>query len=548
MAGLPVRFTDGGALEGAQQNERETMFWAPSARSADAIINPLKEMADARGRDSERNDGFIHGAIALAKDNVVGAQFRLITQPNLDYLSTLSAGFNASWMEKFQLQVEARFRLMAESNRNWLDAAGRNTFTGMIRLAAGVFSITGEYLGTVEWLNNDASRPINTAIQTVNPDRLCNPNEEADSRTLRRGVEIDFRGAPQAYHFRRGDRYEPFMDGLSFEWKRVEARKPWGRTQVIHIVEQNSADQTRGISDMVSALKTMHMFKKFSEVTLQSAVINATYAAAITSDLPPEAIATALGSTNGDPATNLMNLYRMHMGALGAFMGDANNVRVDGAMIPHLFPNTKLSMTPVKTAGGIGTGFEESLLRHIAAPLGLSYEALTRDFSKTNYSSGRAALGVQAQFMASRKKHVADRLGDEIFALVLEEELANGNVPLPRGITRDIFYADNGLVKEALTQCKWIGSGAGQIDEVRETEAAMMRVRAGFSTHAIEAARLGLDSRELFAQMEREQKDAKERGLVFDLSNSGAPPPDPNAEDGSATPPARKSADRGATP
>lgn len=512
---------DGGAVEGASRANRETFLWEPSRRPPDAIISPIKERADARGRDMARNEGVIHGAVALHRDNIVGSQFRLIYQPDMEYLGYMNAGFNADWMETAQEVIEARFRLIADSNRCWLDAQSVNTFTGMIRLATGIFTLSGEYLGTAEYNQADQLRPIRTNVQVVSPDRLCNPQEISDTETLRRGIERLPNGTPVAYNFRMGDKYAPWIDVGRLQWKRVPSQLSWGRKQVIHIFESESPDQSRGMADIVAALKEIRMFKQFKEITLQSAVVNATYAAAIESDLPPATIANALGDSGGDVSKAIYAAYKAHMSGLGEWMSDANNVRIDGTMIPQLFPNTKLNMMPVKTAGGVGTDFEAALLRHLCAPLGLSYEALSRDFSKTNYSSARAALGVQRQFMDSRKKHVADRLGSEIFTLVLEEMIADGEVPMPRGVGRDFFYADRGIAKEALCKCDWIGSGAGQIDEVKETEAAMSRIRAGLSSHRIECARLGYDVRQVWSALEREQKDAKQRGLIFDLSTRG---------------------------
>lgn len=127
-------------------------------------------------------------------------------------------------------------------------------------------------------------------------------------------------------------------------------------------------------------------------------------------------------------------------------------------------------------------------------------------------------MGVSAKFMAARKKHVADRLASDIYALVLEEEMSNGNVVLPAGVKRDVFYMDKGVAKEALTQCVWIGSGAGQVDELKESQAAILRVASGLSTYEIECARLGQDWRDMFAQRQREDEDIKKRGLDFDLT------------------------------
>ena len=144
------------------------------------------------------------------------------------------------------------------------------------------------------------------------------------------------------------------------------------------------------------------------------------------------------------------------------------------------------------------------MIRYTAAALGLSYEALSRDFSKTNYSSGRLAMSVQGQAMSARKRHVADRLASDIYALVFEEMMSKGDVPLPAGVRRDVFYQP--LAKEAFTNATWIGSGVGQIDELKETQAAILRIRSGLSTHEREGARLGYDWREIARQRAREIK------------------------------------------
>lgn len=521
---VAVRSALGGALEGAERTDRETALWMPSMRSPDQVINSVKELADARGRDTVRNTGFAAGAVALHKDSIVGAQYRLNATPNWRVLSDFNPGFDEKWAEEFQFAIESRFNLLGDSMDCWLDASGMNTLTGMVRLAVGGFVITGEVVSVAEWIR-EAGRPLSTAIQMVSPDRLCNPDGIMDTRTLRRGVERNLRGKPLAYWFRRGDRYDYYPDDISYRWMRIPAAKPWGRKQVIHIIEQGFADQTRGVADMVAALKQMRMTKKFQEVTLQNAVVNATYAAAIESEMPPEMLAAAMGAGATGDTDAVMSAFQTYMGALGAYLGAANNIKVDGVMIPHLFPGTKLTLKSAGTPGGVGTTFEESLMRHAAATLGLSYEEFSRDFSKTNYSSARAAMTTSGRFMASRKRHVADRFASHIYALVLEEWMGMGAVPLPNGVERDVFYAP--LMKEALTAAVWIGSGSGQVDELKETEAALLRIKGGLSTYEREIAKLGGDWREIFEQRAREEGIISERGLVF--TGPGPKVPEPAA-------------------
>jgi lambda family phage portal protein len=502
----------GGALEGAEANSRDLFSWQPTIMSPDQQINLSKDLADARGRDSVQNDGYAMGALNTYRDNVVGSQYRLNAQP--DY-TTLGA--DAAWADEFQQIVEARFNLLSDSPECWFDAARRNTLTDIIRLAVASHFMTGESLATVEWIRQ-TGRPFSTAIQMVAPIRLSNPDGLPDSENLSRGVQRDGNGAAVGYHFRVTHPTEIF-DARLFQWKYVPARKPWGRVQVIHIAEQLQPGQTRGVADMVSVLKNMRMTKRFQEVTLQNAVVNASYAAAIESELPKDVIFSSMGAGQ-QGFTEMLGQY---MTAMSAYANASENIAVDGVKMPHLFPGTKLSLKPMGTPGGVGSQFEESLLRHTAAALGLSYEQLSRDYSKTNYSSARASMAETWKYMQGKKKFVADRKATVIYRLWMEEEINAGNIPLPRGMTNAIFY--DPVMREALLNCTWIGASRGQIDEMKETQSAILRINSGLSTYEAECGRLGEDYRRIFAQRAREDKMLKALGLEF---SSGAEKPGAN--------------------
>jgi lambda family phage portal protein len=496
----------GGGLEGADRTSRETFNWTPPIISPDRQINPVKEVADARGRDSVQNDGYATGAIHTHRDSIVGAQFRLNAQPDYELLGT-----DEAWSEEFQVAVESRFNLIADSPECWLDASRMNTLTGLVRLAIGGFLFTGEVLATAEWLRQ-RGRPFSTAIQMVSPSRLSNRDGLPDDKFLRRGIRRNIFGEPIAYHIQMAHPTDWWMDPSALQWREVPARKPWGRRQVIHIIEQLQPDQSRGISDMVSVLKQMRMTRRFQEITLQNAVVNATYAAAVESELPREAVFGAMGAGQ----TGFADMLGQYMNALQAYIGGSNHIAIDGVKMPHLFPGTKLSLKPMGTPGGVGTGFEESLLRHTSAALGLSYEEFSRDYTKTNYSSARASMGQTWKYMQGRKKVVADRFAGMIYALWLEEEINAGNVPLPPGFTLDTFYNDP-VMREALMSCDWIGASRGQIDELKETQAALMRIKGGLSTWEKEAGRLGEDYRRLFKQQSRERRMMESLNLAFGL-------------------------------
>lgn len=504
----------GGGLEGSERTTREMAMWKPSFGSPDQAISMGKEVADARGRDTVLNDGYAMGAMQYHKDSIVGAHFRLNATPDWQVLRDIYNPTGASeedwqnWSETFQVRVERRFNLTAESNAHWLDASHRMTLTEMVRVEIGAFVYTGEVLATGEWIRQ-AGRPYKTALQLVNPDRLSNPDRRQDTANLIRGIETDYYGAHTRYWI-QGAHPAEFGNPDTLKWIPVPAEKPWGRKQVIYINEPVMIEQTRGVASLVSALKQTKMRKQFSEITLQNAVVNASYAASVESELPNADVIAMMG---GGADNALENYLKTYMTALSEFMGGANNIKIDGAMIPQFFPGTKLNARPLGTPGGVGTDFEASLLRYLAAALGTSYSALSKDFSKLSYS-GLKGEGAEIQkTLNSRKKGVADKLATYGYELWLEEEIAGDYALLPPGWTRDDYYRP--LAKEAFSLCKWLGTGRGQIDELAETQAAILRINSGLSTREIETAKLGNDFRDVLSQLEREKKLIEKHGLIL---------------------------------
>ena len=529
LSGKPGINAMGGGIEGAERNERETALWFASRASPDQLINAAKEEADSRGREMVLNDGFVQGVVDLYRNGIVGSQYRLNAQPNYQILSRIDPGYDEIWAAEFQEYVEETFNLIGDSEQCWFDAARRLTFTGIIRMAITGWGYTGEDLATAEWIR-EADRPFYTAIQHVSPARLSNPNHTIDDANLRRGVKIDDRGKPLGYYIRvaeQGVLFNPVLFNLnSFTWVFVPAAKNlipgappmWNRQMVLHTIDPVLPGQTRAVSEIVAVLKTMRMTKRFRDITLQNAVINASYAATVESELPSDVIAAMLGGGQATDSASaaILGFYHDYLGALRDFLKEANGVAIDGAKIPHLFPGTKFNARNLGTPGGIGTEFEVSLQRHIAAGLGVSYEEFSNDFSRTNYSSGQLATEKTRKHMMAKKKFIADRRANWIYSLWLEEDLADGNPPLPSGQTNSVFYEPYG--KEALTACDWIGSGRGQIDELKETQAAMLRIKANLSTWEIELSRMGFDWRKIFRQNRREADFMGQLGITPNLN------------------------------
>lgn len=503
----------GGAFDGADRYDKSLALWSPALRSGDMDILPNKDVANSRSRDLIRNDAFYQGGSALHKDNIVGSLYRLNAKPEAKVL-----GLDDKWATEFQEEVEAKWTLAAESENNWVDASRYNTFTSMVRLAIGVYLMGGEVLASVEWIRETA-RPFSTAIQLIELERLSNPLGSTDGPLLRGGIAKNFYGAPQGYWIRMAHPSD-FSDPDRYFHKFVKARKPWGRLQMLHIIEQQRIDQTRGISEMAASLKEGRTARKFRDITLQNAIVNATYAASIESELPADAAYQAIGG--GNITESITNYAGAYLSAVSEYVGNSKGFMLDGVKVPHLFPGTKLQLRPAGSGGALGGEFENSLLRYVAANLGVSFEQLSRDYSKTNYSSIRAAMTETWKFMQARKRMVADRFATNIYRLWLEEQINSGEITaMPRNAV-DLYYT--GLGAEAFSSCEWIGASRGQIDELKETQAAVQRLKYNLSTYEDEHSRLGKDWRKQFAQIKREKELQSSLGIeiVDPAANSAA--------------------------
>ena len=506
-----------GAYDGAAQFDKQINTWAPPLQSADAAILPEKAMLDARSRDLGRNDAYVAGGEQLHKDAIVGHMYVLNAKPN-----TVVLGWTDEQAEAFQTEVESKFQVWAESPHNWVDARRKSDLTALIRLAVGVFVYGGEVLGTAEWINT-SRREFKTAIQMIDPDRLITPYQELNNPRVKGGIKFDAYGGPVSAFIRTHHPHD-YMPNLIqpdfLDYKEVGFYKPWGRTQLFHILNEKRVDQSRAVSDISTSLRELAITKKFRDVTLQNAVVNATYAASIESELPPEIVYQQMGA--GDTANAITDYAADYLSAIADYTGSSKNMQIDGVRVPHLFPGTKLNLTPAGTPGGVGQDFETSLLRYIAVALNVSYEELSRDYSKTNYSSARAAMAQTHRFMQTRKKEVADRMANIIYRLWLEEAINQDQIETFPARDAGLLYTrgHQNLMFDALTQADWIGASRGQIDELKETQAAVLRIKYGLSTHEDELSRLGKDWRKVYAQLEREAKERETRNIELYEDNS----------------------------
>lgn len=472
---------------GASRRSKELAGWNPGLGSADADL--LSELPDlvARSRDLSRNHGIASGALQTLVDNIVGTGLVLAANP--DYRAL---GKSKEWAQEFRREVEALWRPWA--NHTYADATNIDSFNAMTTLVARSWFDNGETFALPVWVQ-DGRTPFRTKIQLVEADRVSNPHSKLDSERIRSGIEIDRLGKPIAYHVQKkhpGDAYGMF-GGINQEWERVPAETDFARKRVIHVFVRERIGQNRGKPFVTSVMQQFKMFDHYSRTEMQAAVANALIAAIVKTPLDGESVREMVGGTPQDRDEYMAGVQDQL-------------VPLRGGSFIQTPPGTEIApFIPTRPAAQFGA-FLETVARHIGAGLNLPYELLLKDWSKTNYSSARAALLEAWRFFRGRRSFLTDKWCQPVFDLWFEEAVHGGLL----SISPEEYYRN----REAYTRANWIGPGRGWIDPVKEAEAAQIRIQSGLSTLQDEAAEQGSDWEEVLEQQAVEKAKREELGLA----------------------------------
>jgi lambda family phage portal protein len=477
------------AYEGATSRGTFLAEWPAMLRSADKEWLPAQRTATARVRDLVRNEPVAASGVARRVNAAVGRGWQVKFRPNARAL-----GISLEAARELGGQLSTEYKLYAYSHAFLSDAQRRMTFGQQLRLAARHIVRDGEALGLAEWAEGEETR-YRTRLNIVDPDRLCNPNGRPDGEVIRGGIE--HRGEVPLKYWVRERHPSDIGVGKGFRWTGFDRWTPWGRPQVFHCFEVERAGQTRGISRFVSSLKSFRALSRFTNATLESATINALIVGFLKSNAGPSAAAE---NFEVQDVKNFERWRQEHY--------ETNPVSLaNGATLPVLPYGDEIQLQTASREVDSFDGFVRSIIRLIAASLGVTYEELSMDYSQTNYSSARAALIHAWAETRALMGLMEDQLVRPFCVAWAEEAFDRGYVSMPAGAP-DFYDA-----VDAYVQVHCIGPGRGYIDPTKEIDAAAARIEAGVSTLEDECDDQGKDWEEVLEQAAREAAKREELGL-----------------------------------
>lgn len=318
---------------------------------------------------------------------------------------------------------------MAESR--FCDAARKLNFNSQTALIFRSVIENGEALALVLW-RETKDCPFATCLQLVEPDRLSNPDFKQNSEFLRDGIEINQYGEAENYWISKYYPNDYYYGQGANTWQKIAAQTPFGRKLILHVHHPERIGQNRGKPLFTSIMPLFKMLDHYERSELKASVVNAMIAAFIETPMDSESIAEMFGESVDDYLEKRKDW----------------SVKLEGGSIIPVFPGDKVSAFTPSRPNSSYAAFVENVLRHIGTGLNIPLELLMKDFSKTNYSSARAALIEAWRFFNGRRSWIINYWAKPVFELWLEESVNRGLIEAPNFTKRKQLGADvNGLVR-----------------------------------------------------------------------------------------------------
>ena len=441
---------------------RLNLDWVVSILSADQEIKGNMRLLRARARELSRNNAVAKSYLKILVANVLG-------EKGVGYQPQVRN--NDQQLNKpFNTKIQAAWREWSKRGNCTVD--GKKSFRAVQSLVLKTIATDGEiFVRKVPGFNNK----YRFALQMIDADQVdhlfSRPPSKKEGNEIRLGIEVDSWGKPVAYHVNPG---HPSDLGGSLVRERIPAE------YVLHLYDPERVNQTRGVTWFHPCMQEMRMLGGYVEAELVAARVGAAKIGFLTHPDP-----SAYEAPNPDARYTI----------------DANP-----GVIETLPPGMDFKEWNPDHPANAFPMFVKSMLRFIAGAMGVSYNALASDLEGVNYSSMRSGLLIERDQWKMCQSMMKEDFLQPIFENWLSMALLSGELVLD---SRD---------PSRFTDGKWESRGWAWVDPLKDVQASILSVGAGFDSRDAIIAEGGGDVEEVFEQLAEEKKLAESYGLEFDIS------------------------------
>jgi len=440
--------------------------WLTLDQKLDLELRSSLPALRARARDLMKNDDYCRRYMNLLLQNVVGLGVQLQARIS-DSNGKLDTANNR--------MIEDAWWKFTRKGRTSAD--GKLSFHDVERLVLKGAGTDGEIFIRKHVVNSEFR------LEVIPADAV-DVRYEADLGKGRRvvmGVELDDFNRPLAYHVVT----RPQSSG--------EQRVRIPANEVIHVVDPEFADQTRGFPWIVSGMRTLHVLKLYREAELIAADVAAGKMGFFTSRTGEEFSAIAVDReeedgpliTNADPGT----FHELPEG-------------MQFSTFDPQHPNS--SYAP----------FVQEVLRGIASGFGISYAALANDPTAMSWSALRHVELQDRDFYRTKQAWLIESLHVPVFEAWLEHAMLSGALD-GKTIPPSAF--------DKLNNVQFMPRSWAWVDPLKDIEANREMVRMNVKSLTAVAAEQGSDLEEVIKQRVKERALLDAAGLPDGLDSRVSP-------------------------
>lgn len=443
---------------GANKRKPSLIKWITSSKSPHEDISENLEILRERSRDLYAGgSGLGRGAVERVVLNALGAGLRLNVR-----IDPVRLGMTEEEAARFAAEVEARFDYWA-SGRG-ADYSRELTFYELQVLALRSILLDGECVMLMPIRKN------HLCVQLLESERLCTPPGYAGQNVIDEGVEIDpYTGSPTAYWLTNRNPNSEYLRQPRIEYERVPAFLSDGTRNVYHLFPRERIGQHRGVPFLAPVIEQLKQLGRYTDAELMAAVVSGVFAIFFEHEVREdgeygeEDYASEQGQGE-DPLAGYPNMQEM----TGTMMDLPEGVKAT-------------SLSPGRPNQNFGQ-FVEALVNQVGGALGIPSELLLQRFT-SSYSASRGALLEAWKVFKYWRKWFADNFCQSVYEAWFALEAASGRINAP-------LYGLDDYHGHLYTWCEWIGPSQGQLDPVKEVNAAVKRIESNLSTYQREAGEL----------------------------------------------------------
>ena len=453
--------------------DRTTLDWMVSQTSPDQDWKSGIRTTRNRVRQLINDNNYAANALRYATNQIVGQGVRMQAQ----VLKQRGGKLDIRQNEKIENAWSKWGR------RDSCDVKGVLCFSELERLSVRSMIESGECFVVIHRKAYGRSK-IPFSLEVVEADMLDENYQGVRKNvknTWRLGIELSPEGRPVSYAFltkHPGD--GNFAAPLGKKQHIIVSAK-----DVFHLFMPQRPSQHRGNSWFTSSIMHLHQLDGFIESQTIRARASSALMGFITS---PEG--------ELDSGGEVYDYQRVTSFEPGQFK--------------YLAPGESVNIPNMDAPNGEFEPFLRAMLRSTASGLGCSYEAISSDYSQSNYSSSRLSLLQDRDNWRTVQQMLKQNFYQPLFEAWLEMAVISGELDLPTYSTEPERYE----------KIKWVCRGYSYVDPQREIAAQKDAVRSGFKTLSDCVSENGGDIDELLVSRASELARLDELNIITDSDPS----------------------------